>query len=266
MTTSVSDQLLPALDGSLHAADVVPNVLLLTLFAFSLTMMPIPRPSWFWYFTEGIRTTFQLIRCMMFMWFHKYKNQGDGHPVIVVPGFLGSDLSTTLLRKFLTKSGYRAYGWELGRNLGNLDDLPKLAQRIESVYQEHQRPVTVIGWSLGGIYVRECARLNTALIRQIITLGSPFAALDAPNHARWIFDLIHKGEAIDQDWINKVKQPVPVRTACLYSKQDGIVPWQACMETVADTLHENIRVKSSHFGFVANRSVFRILEKRLPLQ
>lgn len=230
-------------------------------------MNDIKRPSLFWYFTEGIRTTFQFLRCLFFMWFYSYPVKGDGHPVIVVPGFLGSDLSTSLLRKFLTKAGYTVYGWDLGRNLGDLEDLPRLSQRIEAVYNQHKRPVTVIGWSLGGIYVRECARLNLPAIRQIITLGSPFAALDAPNHARWIFDLIHKGEAIDQDWIKKIAEPVPVRTACLYSKQDGIVPWKACMETVTDALHENIKVSSSHFGFVANRFVFRILaENRLPLQ
>jgi len=223
----------------------------------------IKKPGLFWYLTEGIRTTLQLIRCLFFMAFYGYPRKGDGHPILVLPGFLGSDVSTALLRRFLNRLGYTAYGWELGRNLGNLKDLKGLSDRIQRVYQQNGQLVTLIGWSLGGIYVRECARANPAIVRQIITLGSPFGDLNAPNHARWIFDLISTGEQADQHWIAKVAQPVPVRTACLYSKQDGIVPWEACMEKITDNLHQNVKVKSSHFGFVANPLVFRIIVKLL---
>jgi alpha/beta superfamily hydrolase len=226
-------------------------------------MSNIPKPGLFWYLTEGIRTTIQLIRCLIFMLYYGFSAKGDGHPVLVVPGFLGSDLSTRLLRRFIERLGYATYGWDLGRNLGDLDDLPRLSARLQSIYQQHQQPVTVIGWSLGGIYVRECARLNPDRVRQIITLGSPFADLNAPNHARWIFDLVNKGEHISPDWIKQVAQPVPVRTTCLYSRQDGIVPWQACMETIEDDLHKNIHVPSSHFGFVANPAVFRRVRRLL---
>jgi alpha/beta superfamily hydrolase len=224
----------------------------------------IQKPGLFWYLTEGIRTTFQLIRCLVFMAYHHFEQKGNGHPVLVVPGFLGSDVSTTLLRKFLTKLGYAAYGWDLGRNLGDLEDLKRLTARIEFISQQHKgQPITVIGWSLGGIYVRECAKANPQLIQQIITLGSPFADLNAPNHARWIFDLISTGEKVDADWIAKVAEPVPLKTTCLYSKHDGIVPWEACMEKVTDQLHQNIKVESSHFGFVANPAVFRVIEQVL---
>lgn len=222
--------------------------------------LPIKKPALFWYLTEGIRGTWQLLWCYFFVRRHRAAQQGDGHPVVVVPGFLGSDLSTTLLRKFVEQLGYTVYGWDLGRNLGDLSDLQRLADRVETIHQQHGRQVTLIGWSLGGIYIRECAKMNVTAIRQLITLGSPFADLNAPNHARWIFDLIRKGEALDQDWIAKIAEPVPVRTTCLYSKHDGIVPWQACMEKKTDALHQNIEVKSSHVGFVGNVGVFRVVE------
>ena len=225
----------------------------------------IKKPALFWYLTEGIRGTLQILWCYFFVRRYDYSQQGDGHPVVVVPGFLGSDLSTTLLRKFIQRLGYTVYGWELGRNLGNLADLQRLTDRIETIHQQHGRQVTLIGWSLGGIYVRECAKMDVTAIRQIITLGSPFADLNAPNHARWIFDLIRSGEQLDQDWIAKVAEPVPVRTTCFYSKRDGIVPWQACMEKNTDALHQNIEAKSSHVGFVGNVGVFRVLARLLRL-
>lgn len=221
------------------------------------------KPSLFWHLTEGIRGFFQLLWCYWFVRRYAYRHQGDGHPVVVVPGFLGSDLSTTLLRKFLQRLGFAVYGWDLGRNLGDLADLQRLADRIEGIHQQYGRQVTLIGWSLGGIYVRECARMNTTAIRQVITLGSPFADLNAPNYARWIFDLIQKGEQMDLDWIAKLAVPLPLRTTCLYSKRDGIVPWQACMEPITDTLHQNIEVRSSHIGFIGNVQVYRIIEQLL---
>jgi pimeloyl-ACP methyl ester carboxylesterase len=225
----------------------------------------IKRPSLFLYLTEGIRTFFQLVGCLIFMAFYRYNQKGDGHPVLVVPGFLGSDVSTALIRRFLNKLGYKAFPWDLGRNLGDLDDLPQLAQRIKDIYAQEQRKITLIGWSLGGVYVREMAKGNPDVVRQVITLGSPFGDLNAPNHARWIFDLVTKGESFDPEFLAKIPQPAPVRTAALYSKQDGIVPWEACMEKEPDTLRQNIQVRSSHFGFVANKRVFRILVERLKL-
>lgn len=226
----------------------------------------IKRPSLWLYMTEGIRTFFYFMGCVFFMWFYKYVKTSQPHPVMVVPGFLGSDLSTALLRRFLRKLGYSVYPWGLKRNLANLEDLPKLAGRLQGIYDEHQQPVTLIGWSLGGVYVRELAKQNPAVVRRVITLGSPFADLEAPNHARWIFNLIHKGAAIDPDFLSKIPAPAPVPTHALYSKQDGIVPWEACREPVEDATHQNIQVRSSHMGFVSNKRVFRILAALLQKQ
>jgi pimeloyl-ACP methyl ester carboxylesterase len=225
----------------------------------------IKKPALFWYLTEGIRATFELLRCLVFMAFYRYPNppKSDGRPVMVIPGFLGNDLSTRLLRKFIGKLGYTVYGWELGTNLGNLNDLKTLSARVKSLQTQHGEKISLIGWSLGGIYARELAKENPQAVRRIITLGSPFSDLEAPNHARWIFDLINKGEQLDAQWSAKIPLPAPVPTTAIYSKQDGIVPWAACMEQMPDAAHQNIEVRGSHFGLPANIAVFQIVKTRL---
>ena len=224
----------------------------------------IKKPSWFLNLTEGFRSFFEFLSCLYFLAFYKYTKQGNGQPVMVVPGLLGSDTSTGLLRKFITKLGYIAYGWGLGRNLGNMEDLKLLTKKIEDIHQKHQQKVILIGWSLGGIYVRELAKANPEWIAQIFTLGSPFANLDAPNHAKWVFNLFNDMDKIDPVLRNQIPNHAAVPTTAIYSKQDGIVPWQACMEQKEDDWHKNIEVSGSHFGFTMNTAVFEIIKKSLP--
>lgn len=217
----------------------------------------IKKPSWWLNLTEGIRATFEIIQCLFFLLFYRYKVKGDGHPVLVVPGLLTSDISTYLMRRFIRKHGYTSYGWNLGRNLGNVEELTIISGIIADLYQKHQQKVTLIGWSLGGIYVRELAKEKPHLVRQIVTMGSPFAAPDAPNHALWVYKLFNDFQSIDPIWWEKLPVPASVPTTAFYSKQDGIVPWQACREQAEDATHRNVEVRGSHFGFPFNVAVLK---------
>lgn len=106
--------------------------------------------------------------------------RGDGHGVLVLPGLLASDSSTALLRRFLRLLGYDVRGWRLGRNLGPTGEvLDGLPARLGELASLTGGPVSVIGWSLGGIYARELARQRPGEVRRVITLGSPFALTDA---------------------------------------------------------------------------------------
>src|SRR5215472_11827188 len=101
--------------------------------------------------------------------------RGDGHGVLVLPGLLASDVSTALLRRFVRRLGYDVRGWSLGRNRGPTDEvLDELPRRLSALAERTGQPVSLIGWSLGGIYARELARRYPAQVRQVITLGSPF--------------------------------------------------------------------------------------------
>src|SRR5262245_20833739 len=105
--------------------------------------------------------------------------RGDGHGVLVLPGLLANDVSTVVLRRVVRLLGYHAVGWNLGRNLGPTDQvIDELPRGLSALAERTGRPVSLIGWSLGGIYARELARQDPALVRQVITLGSPFALTD----------------------------------------------------------------------------------------
>src|SRR5882724_10287436 len=111
--------------------------------------------------------------------------RGDGHPVLVLPGWLASDRTTRPLRWFLRDRGYHAHGWKLGRNHGpDAETVAGLGRRFLALRDRHRRRLTLVGWSLGGIYARELARRFPDDVRQVITLASPFRDPSATNVAR----------------------------------------------------------------------------------
>src|SRR5246127_5461112 len=100
---------------------------------------------------------------------------GDGHPVLVLPGLMAADDSTWPLRRILRRLGYRVHGWRLGRNLGpTAVAVTGMRDRLDDLHSRYDARVTLIGWSLGGIYARALARNFPSMVRTVITLGSPF--------------------------------------------------------------------------------------------
>ena len=150
---------------------------------------------------------------------------GDGRPVIVYPGFLANDLSTLRLRRSLTAANYEAFGWGLGSNWGARSTLlDKLAQRLEStVAQGNGCKASLIGWSLGGVYAREVAKLRPDLVDRVITLGSPFSGQMRANNGWWLYEFIndHPVDAPPLEIDAPIKPPVP--TYAVWSPIDGVV-------------------------------------------
>ena len=101
--------------------------------------------------------------------------RGDRHGVLVFPGLLAGDSSTVPLRAFLRWLGYDVRGWDLGRNHGPTEAvLAGMPRAVLDHAMRTGRPVSLVGWSLGGVYAREMARLHPRQVRQVITLGSPY--------------------------------------------------------------------------------------------
>lgn len=218
------------------------------------------------YATEAVRAMGERVKSFKFRRHFKPKEKGDNHPVLVIPGFMTNDVSTRPLRKFLKRMGYAPHKWNRGRNYGNLEDLKHLAQQIDKLYEEHQQKISLIGWSLGGVYARQLAKEKENKVRQLITLGSPFNGVGVPNNAAWIYKLISNGEGIedlDPEFLADLPIPAPVPTTAIYTKDDGVVAWQSCMEKVEDETHQNIEVKGSHFALGFNPSVLYIITDRL---
>lgn len=226
----------------------------------------IKKPSLFFFLTEFIRALYESFRARLFI--KKYKAQaiGDGHPVFVIPGFMATDLSTGLLRKFLKKIGFTPYPWGLGRNYADLEEVNLLEDKLVDMYEKHKAQVTLIGWSLGGIYARQLSRLRPEMVDQLITLGSPYMGVTEPNRAQLTYRMVKRGEKISEvteDWVKRLQEHISVPSTAIYSKSDGIVSWKVCREDSDRPMHKNIEVKSSHIGMGMNKSVLKIIAELL---
>ena len=190
--------------------------------------------------------------------------RGDRHPVLVLPGFTATDRSTEPLRWFLRGQGYWTHGWLLGRNLGpTTRTLDGLGARLVELHARHGRPVSVIGWSLGGIYARMLARSHPELVRQVITLGSPFRMQQGDHsNAEALWSALAPGFPEDLTNLFDNQTPLPVPATAIYSKTDGVVAWYTCIETVGPR-RESIEVRGSHMGLGVNPAVLWAVTNRL---
>lgn len=191
--------------------------------------------------------------------------RGDGGPVIVFPGLAFGDFYTSIMRGILDDLGYVSYGWGRGINTGpaggNLDALlADLLGDVTRVYLEHKRPVRLVGWSLGGIYARELAKLAPKLVHQVVTLGTPFSGTSDATNCGKLFELLSGSKANQDPQIaHRLAEPPPVHTISVYSKTDGVVAWQASLNPKRRNL-ENVELSEvSHLGMVTNPAVLRTL-------
>ena len=231
---------------------------------FNMSKTP-SRPSLFLCFTEVGRALTELGISYPIQSLRKKESNGDGHPVMILPGFMSTKSSTGILRDYIEKSGYAVYDWGVGRNLGKIEYMDVLLKSIDDIYAKHNQKVSLIGWSLGGLFARELAKARPHLIRQVITMGSPFRDITQPNNVSWIYELISGGKKVkDTDMVvlHNLPFPAPVPTTAIYSKEDGIVPWRACLED-EDALHQNVQVHGSHIGLGVNQSVLWLITDRL---
>ena len=193
---------------------------------------------------------------------------GDGHPVLVLPGFLGSDVSTSVCRRYLRQQGLHALPWLQGRNTGRESIQTGLLERFLRVSDEHQRPMSLVGHSLGGVFARELARQFPERVRTVVTLGSPFGTHDGGSVAgivRTTFERVAQrsvGELRAALPTSDPRHPPGVPSTAIFSRSDGVVHWQSCLEQ--DTHQtENIEVVGSHCGMIVNPSALVAIADRL---
>ena len=149
---------------------------------------------------------------------------GAGQPVMVVPGFLTSDWASTRLRRSLAAAGYAAYGWGLGRNRGaRADLLERMGRRLALIEARHNRPVALVGWSLGGVYARELAKIEPQKVALVLTLGSPFSGDLRRNNAWRLYEWVND-HPVDRPPLKlDLATKPPVLTIAAWSARDGIV-------------------------------------------
>ena len=189
--------------------------------------------------------------------------RGDGHAVLVLPGFMASDASTRPLRRALERLGYDVHGWALGRNSGASPRVRDgLRDRLMRLHARSGRKVSIVGWSLGGVYARELARHAPHAVRRVITLGSPIHGVPNSSNADALYRRMNGAAPVDWDGINRRRVPPPVPCTSIYSRSDGIVSWRCSLEDPAPNT-ENVEVRGSHCGLGVNPQAVRVIADRL---
>lgn len=200
--------------------------------------------------------------------------RGDGHPVLLLPGFMASEASLFALKVFLGNRGYDVNTWGLGRNVGFRNKHAQaLEQKIRYMHHTSGRKVSLVGWSLGGVFALYGAHQAPECVRTVITLGSPVSVdpegSKSPPLVQALYRLIAHplGPAAHamQPRIKRLreKRAPPVPMSCLYSLSDGVVPPQEATIEGDARMHENIQVPGSHTGLGVNAIVLWIVADRL---
>jgi pimeloyl-ACP methyl ester carboxylesterase len=185
--------------------------------------------------------------------------------VLALPGFLASDLSMAPLRRYLKQLGYDSFGWKMGRNLGGIASRRNaLKKLLGDIHASTGRKVSIVGWSLGGVYARDLALQAPDMVRSVITLGSPFANDLRATNATRLYEAL-SGETVEDnsELTRAIAGDMPVPATSIYSRTDGIVNWRTSLLRPSATA-ENIEVHlASHIGLGVNAAALWAIADRL---
>lgn len=235
---------------------------------------PVGRPSVTLLATEPLRAGAEYValqRDRLVRWFGPTPPPaGDGHPVIVFPGLATDAWAVEPLVNHLRALGWRAEDWGQGLNTGPTGDLDRwlddLAHHVGRRLRRDERGGSLVGWSLGGLYARELAKRLGGAVRHVITMGTPFAAAPDQTHASALYRLLNGAPAPRDPGLHaRLTEPPPQPTTSIYSRRDGIVPWQGCVHPQPRERLQDIEVDASHMGMGWNPKVLAIVTDRLAV-
>ncbi|MEO0550668.1 MAG: alpha/beta fold hydrolase [Pseudomonadota bacterium] len=223
-------------------------------------------PSLFWTLTEG-RAIFELGAFGLLRKPMRNLPKGDGHPVLVMPGFMASDVSTRPMRRLLDDLGYQTFGWGLGRNIHfNKKREEEMSRLIEDIFDRTGEKLSIVGWSLGGVFARELAKLHPNKVRFVISLGSPISNDRRYSAPSALFERINGKETAPEaeGRYSNLDEAPPVPTTSILTKSDGIVSWRGSVQCeLKGDQTENIAVPASHVGLGVNPLAMVAIADRL---
>jgi pimeloyl-ACP methyl ester carboxylesterase len=189
--------------------------------------------------------------------------KGDGHPVLVLPLMFGSDLNTLPLRRYLAGRGYAVSAWGQGVNLGpRAGVLDACRARLDALCAAQGRAVSLVGWSLGGLYARALALAAPEQVRQVICLGTPIVGDPPPADIWRTYERLTGDPMGLPPGLGDLRGPLAVPATSIYSRSDGIVPWASSLEPPGPEA-ESIEVESSHLGLGGHPLVLYAIADRL---
>ncbi len=224
--------------------------------------LPLAPPAW-----TLLRESLLLLELPRLAWLapvYAAAPRGRGETVLVLPGFGTGDASTAVLRAYLNLLGYAAQGWGLGTNRGDVAALlPRVIERATRAASRAEGKVRLVGWSLGGTLAREAARERPDLVERVITLGTP--AVGGPKYTA--VGAVYRRQGYDLDAIEaavaaRERVPIGVPLTAIYSRGDGVVAWQACIDRHTPGV-EHVEVRGTHTGLGFNPDVYRIVAAHL---
>jgi pimeloyl-ACP methyl ester carboxylesterase len=222
-------------------------------------------PHLFWTLTEG-RAAFELGGFALLSAAMRNLPRGDGHPVLFLPGFLAGDRSTRPMRRLFGDLGYEPHGWGLGQNLRFDEHRERdMADLVTRIHRRAGRKMSIVGWSLGGVFARELAKMHPQKVRSVMTLGSPISNDRGHSSARRLFEAINGRETNPQRMgrYGRLDEAPPVPTTSIFTKTDGIVHWRGSVQKPDHPNTENIIVPASHVGLGVNPLVMLAIADRL---
>jgi hypothetical protein len=197
--------------------------------------------------------------------------------VMLIPGFMAGDVTLAPLANFCRWLGHRAvYAGILSNSECPRETMRKLNARLALAHEKFDQPIVVVGQSLGGVYAREIARDQPAMVERVISLGSPIRM--PRHHANLAVEVVAKSvaairgradgclsEACQCGVILSDESPADVPTTHVYSRTDGVVHWESCIDRSGAPTVENVEVMGSHVGMGLNVDVYRIIADRLAM-
>ncbi len=227
---------------------------------------PLAKPSLAMLISEPARALFE---CLSHAWSVPPPSPvGDRHPVVIFPGLATDGQAVRPLRDHCRQLGYAAFDWGRGFNSGPDGDFDRwmrmLADDMSGKLDHFSVSATLIGWSLGGIYARELAKLLAPRVRQVITIATPFNSVRDLSHAGWLLELLNpRAPAADPGLLRRLREPPPVPTMAVYSRYDGVVAWQTCRHDPGVDGVLDVEVSGSHLGMGWNPQVLAVVAARL---
>lgn len=189
--------------------------------------------------------------------------RGTSRPVLVLPGFIGSDYSTAGLRAYLSTIGHRPHGWGIGRNVGPTNHIVSgVDALLLNLAERYKGPVDIVGWSLGGVFGRMLALNRPELVGQVITMGSPIRLDREQSNVHGLFELMGAWWKFSASPKKLDIDKIPVPSTAVWTRSDGVVPGHSCRQTPGPEA-ESVEVRGSHTGLAYNSAVLRLVADRL---
>lgn len=191
------------------------------------------------------------------------KPAANPQTVMLLPGFGAHPIRMRWMARKLEAAGHEAKKWGLGYNLGaNKWRFKLVRKRLKKLYKRNKQPVTLVGWSLGGVMARELAKRHPKMVGKVITMGSPFSGSPRANNGWRAYQAI-AGHRVDEPEIDTiVAEKPPVETVAFWSARDGVVaPKCACGKP--EERDRAVALRCTHMGFVMTNEAMAALLSEL---